>query len=143
MVRSDSQYDARNPIAAYAQAQVPELGAICDTLLAEIDKAIPNATSKIWHGGPVWFVGENPVVGYDVRKNRVDLLFWSGQLFEEPALKALGKDKAARVAFQDASEINLPDLRRWLKKARTTVFDYVGLYARKRESSNSKPQKRA
>jgi Domain of unknown function (DU1801) len=128
--------DSPNPIAAYAKAQSPELGAICDKLQAEIDRAIPNATSKIWHGGPVSFVGENPVVGYDVRKDRVDLLFWSGQLFEESLLKPMGKDKAARAIFENASEINLPDVRRWLKKSRTIIFDYVGMYAQKRETSN-------
>ena len=143
MSRSGSPSDARNPITAYARTQSPELRAICDKLQAEIDKALPAATSKIWHGGPVWFVGENPVVGFDVRQNRVDLLFWSGQLFEEPLLKPMGKDKAARVSFQDASAINLPELRRWLKKAGTTVFDYLGMYRQKRETAGTKSRKRA
>jgi hypothetical protein len=132
-----------SPIAVYAKAQASELRAICDKLQAEMDKAIPEATSKIWHGSPVWFVGENPVVGYSVRQKSVDLMFWSGQLFEEPLLKAAGKDKAARVSFQDAAEINLPDLRRWLKKAGTKIFDYVGIYAKKRETPKSKPQRSA
>ena len=135
--------DAREAIAAYAKAQSSALGAICDRLQLEINKDLPNSTSKIWHGSPVWFVGENPVVGYSVRQKSVDLMFWSGQLFDEPLLKPLGKDKAARISFQETAEINLPELRRWLKKARTIVFDYVGLYARKRETSKSKPRKRA
>jgi hypothetical protein len=134
---------ARNSIAAYAKTQSPQLGAICDRLQAEINKGIPNATSKIWHGIPVWFVDENPVVGYNVRQERVDLMFWSGQLFDEPLLKAVGKFKAARVSFQDAAEIDLSQLRRWLKTAGSIMFDYVGMYRRKRETSNSKSQKRA
>lgn len=134
--------DHGDPIRAYARSQSPDLHAICDKLHAEIEKAIPNATSKIWHGSPVWFLGENPIVGYSVRQKNVDLMFWSGQLFDEPLLKPVGKDKAARVSFQDESAINRTELRRWLKKAGTVIFDYVGMYARKRVNSKSKPQKR-
>ena len=123
-----------HPVAAYAKSQAPALGGICDKLQAEIDRAIPKAVSKIWHGGPVWFIGENPVVGYKVGPQRVDLTFWSGQLFEEPRLKAAGKDKAAQISIRDESEINAIELRRWLKSARTVVFDYVGMYARKRKA---------
>ena len=100
--------DAREAIAAYAKAQAPALAAICDRLQPEINKGIPSATSKIWHGSPVWFVGENPVVGYSVRQKSVDLMFWSGQLFDEPLLQAVGKDKATRVSFQDEADINPP-----------------------------------
>jgi hypothetical protein len=51
---------------------------------------------------------------------------------------AVGKDKAVRVSIQDESDINLPELRRWLERARTIVFDYVGMYGRKRETSRLK-----
>jgi hypothetical protein len=143
MARSDSPSDAHSPIAAYARAQSPEPRAICEKLRVEIDRVLPAATSKIWHGSPVWFLGENPVVGYSVRQKRVDLMFWSGQLFDDPRLKALGKDKAAQVSIQDESSINLPELRRWLKKAGTIVFDYAGVYRQKRETAGTKSQKRA
>lgn len=119
------------------------MGAICDKLQTEIDRAIPKATSRIWHGSPVWFIEENPVVGYRVGPKRVDLTFWSSQLFEEPLLKAVGKDKAAQVSIEEESEINLAELRRWLKSARTSIFDYVRMYAQKRETARLKPQKRA
>ena len=118
------------------------MGAICDKLRIEIDRAIPKATSKMWHGGPVWFIGENPVVGYRVVSQGVDLTFWSGQRFNEPRLKAAGKDKAARVSIRAEAEINIAELRRWLKSARTNIFDYVGMYARKRASARPKPKKR-
>ncbi len=134
MTISKSDSAALNPVAAYAMAQSPVLGAICDKLQAEVDKAIPNATSRVWHGSPVWFIGENPIVGYSARPKRVDLTFWSGQLFDEPLLKAVGKDKAAQFSIEVESGINVADLRRWLKKARTMIFDYVAMYARKRGS---------
>jgi hypothetical protein len=139
MMHSERGTGTLNPIAAYARTHAPALGAICHRLQAEIDKAIPKATSKMWHGGPVWFIGENPIVGYRVGPKGVDLTFWSGQLFEEPLLQATGKDKAAHVSIRDASEIDVAKLRRWLRSARTVIFDYVGMYARKRETARRKP----
>ena len=55
-----------------------------------------------------------------------------GARSHEPLLTAVGKDKAAQISIQDKSEINLNELRSWLKRARTVIFDYVGMYARKR-----------
>jgi len=132
-----------NPIAAYARTHPPELRALCDKLQAEIEKALPKSTLKIWHGSPVWFLGENPIVGYTVRQMRVDLMFWSGQLFDEPRLAPLGKDKAAGVAFQHGSDIPLAELRRWLRKSRTIVFDYIALYQHKRQAAAPKSRKRS
>jgi hypothetical protein len=72
-MRSQSGSGAPAAIAEYARAQAPPLDAICRKLQVEIEKSIPDATSKIWHGSPVWFIGENPVVGYTARPERVDL----------------------------------------------------------------------
>ncbi len=38
---------------------------------------------------------------------------------------------AAKLIFTDTQEIDVADLDRWLEKARTIVFDYAGMYARK------------
>ena len=119
-------------IAGYAKGQVPSHAAICRALRAEIDAALPKATSKIWHGSPVWFIGENPVVGYNATAKHVNLLFWSGQSFDEPALKAAGKFAAAQVQFTDASGIDPKPLRRWLKKTGTILWDYRGYFEKMR-----------
>ncbi|MEP0848427.1 MAG: DUF1801 domain-containing protein [Phycisphaerae bacterium] len=91
---------------------------------AEIERALPDAASKVWHGAPVWFVGNTPVVGYSVpARGGVALLFWNGQAFGDPALKPMGKFKAAQVEFEHTSEIKAAPLRRWLKKAGTELWD--------------------
>jgi hypothetical protein len=125
-------------IANFAKTQAPEHAAICDKLRTEIDSALPQASSKIWHGSPVWFIGENPVVGFDVSSKGVNLLFWSGQLFGEPALQPMGKMKAAGVRYSAASAIDVKLLRPWLKKAGTTVWDYAGMAARKRTAAKAR-----
>ena len=81
--------------------------------------------------GPVWFLSGNPVVGYSVRKNDVQLLFWSGQSFDEPGLHAEGKFKAAGLRITEAGQVNLDDLNRWLQKARNIQWDYKNVVARR------------
>lgn len=111
-------------IAAYDTAQPLGEASICKTLRAEIEHALPDATSKVWHGAPVWFLGDVPVVGYSVpAKGGVALLFWNGQVFGDAGLKPVGKFKAAQIQFRDPSEIKVAQLRRWLKKAGTEIWD--------------------
>ncbi|RYD64193.1 MAG: DUF1801 domain-containing protein [Sphingomonadales bacterium] len=118
-------------IAAYNQAQVPNMRAVCDALAAEIDRGLRDAESKVWHGGPVWFLAGNPIAGYWVRKSGVQLLFWSGQSFDEPGLKPEGKFKAAEAHYAEASEIDADMLQRWLEKARRIQWDYKNIVKRK------------
>ena len=59
------------------------------------------------------------------------LLFWSGQSFEEDALKKEGSFKAAEVRFTAADQVNQEDLKRWLAKARKIQWDYKNIVRRK------------
>lgn len=98
---------------------------ICDLLADEIQKALDGKTdSKIWHGAPVWFSDGNPIAGYDVLKNCVRLLFWSGQDFDEPGLKVEGSFKAAEARYTSIEQINTDDLQRWLQKALDIQYNY-------------------
>lgn len=117
-------------INAYSKAQSIGLSAICDALRAEIDSCLPSATSKMWHGSPVWFIGDNPVVGYNVTtKKVVCLLFWNGQSFDENGFIPVGKSgKAAQVSYANQSEIDTTLLHRWLMKAGTMIWDYRSMY---------------
>lgn len=104
---------------------------ICNLLLKEIKAALPKADSKVWHGSPVWFIEENPVVGYSKLKAGVQLLFWSGQSFEEEGLKKEGSFKAAQAIYTDVKEVKVTALRKWLKKAKTIQWDYKNIVKRK------------
>lgn len=104
---------------------------ICDTLAKSIDGGLSEAESKVWHRTAVWFLDGNPVVGYAKRKEGVQLLFWSGQSFEEEGLKPEGSFKAAEARYMDAAEINEKDLARWLKKAKKIQWDYKNIVKRK------------
>lgn len=104
---------------------------MCDTLAEEIDRALPQAESKIWHAHPVWFLDGNPIVGYSKLKDAVRLLFWSGKSFDEEGLQPEGSFKAAEARYTSAAEIRTKDLRRWLKKAEAIQWDYKNIVKRK------------
>lgn len=104
---------------------------LCDRLAAEIDRGLPEAENKIWHGHPVWFLEGNPVVGYGELKDCVRLLFWSGQSFDEEGLTNEGSFKAAEARFTAADEIDRKRLARWLAKSRDIQWDYKNIIRRK------------
>ena len=117
--------------SAYHQAQSPVDQRICELLADEIERALPEAENKVWHAHPVWFLEGNPVVGYSKLKDGVRLLFWSGQSFETPGLRAEGKFKAADARFTTVDDIDLALLRRWLAECRDVQWDYKNIVKRK------------
>lgn len=118
-------------IVAYHRAQTPGDRAICDVLSREICAALPDAENKVWHRHPVWFLDGNPIVGYSRLKADMRLLFWSGQSFDEPGLHPEGTFKAAEARYGTVDDIDVPALRKWLKKARTIQWDYKNIVKRK------------
>ena len=106
--------------------------AICDVLAGEIDKHLPKATNKIWHAHPVWFIEENPIVGYSKLKSGIRLMFWSGVGFDEEQLQpGTGKFKDASITYTSEDQINVKDLKRWLRKASDIQWDYKNIVKRK------------
>lgn len=121
-----------NDIRTYNEKQTPEDKAICDLLYQEIGKHLPEALNKIWHAHPVWFLDENPIVGYNKQKAGIRLMFWSGADFEEEGLGIRGaKFKDASVFYHTISEIDVSDLKRWFEKSRAIQWDYKNLVKRK------------
>jgi hypothetical protein len=120
-------------IAAYSRVQRPAFRSVCELLRKLIVAALPKATSKVWHGSPVWFIDDNPVVGYNATAKTVNLLFWNGQAFDESGLEPVGKYGAAQARFSDAAEIDQKVIRRWLKKAKSDVFDSRAFFKKLRE----------
>ena len=118
-------------IKTYNNKQVKADKEICNLLAEEINKQLPEAENKIWHAHPVWFLDVNPVAGYSKLKDSVRLLFWSGQSFEEEGLQNEGSFKAADARYTDIKQVNLKDLKRWLKKSKEIQWDYKNIVKRK------------
>jgi hypothetical protein len=120
-----------NDVTAYNAAQTGERQAICQLLATEIHKALPEAKNKVWHAHPVWFINDNPIVGYAARKHDIQLLFWSGQSFDEPGLQPEGSFKAAQARYTETAQVNTADLARWLQKAQDIQWDYKNIVKRR------------
>ncbi len=119
-------------IQLYNQQQSPADQSICDLLAITIDANLPKAESKIWHSYPVWFLEGNPIVGYSKQKKGIRLMFWSGADFDEADLNSRGeKFKDASIFYTDSAEINVKDVKRWLKKSTQIQWDYKNLIKRK------------
>ena len=119
-------------IKTYNESQSNDDNSIFNKLSAIIDSELTEAESKIWHAHPVWFLDGNPIVGYSKQKAGVRLMFWSGADFEEENLNAKeAKFKDASIFYNDVSEINENDLKRWIQKSRTIQWDYKNIVKRK------------
>ena len=122
---------AQKDISAYNRSQKKGDQGICELLKREIDRALPGAESRIWHGSPVWFLEGNPIVGYHKLKENVRLLFWSGQSFEEDGLAPEGSFKAAEARYCAPEEVKVTHLRRWLAKSKKIQWDCKNIVKRK------------
>jgi hypothetical protein len=118
-------------IDEYHAAQVPEDRALMERLRTIIEAGLPDAEGKVWHAHPVWFIDGNPVTGYSRLKDRVRLMFWSGQSFAGEGLTASGKFKAADRLYRGVQDIDVAQLEGWLAEARTVQWDYKNIVKRK------------
>ncbi|MEO0937853.1 MAG: DUF1801 domain-containing protein [Pseudomonadota bacterium] len=119
-------------IATFHATQTAADRAICDALRDALNAGLPEATAKIWHRHPVWFLAGNPVAGYSKLKGCIRLMFWSGADFEEPGLRpGTGKFRDASIRYTDAAQIDAEDLARWIRKSREIQWDYKNLVRRK------------
>jgi len=113
-----------NDIIAYNERQPAQFKQICEHLMKEVIAALPKATSKLYHANPVWFIDDNPIVGYDITADHVNILFWSGQSFDTPGLSPKGKSKAAGTFYKKADQIDAAQLKAWLKESKTIQWNY-------------------
>lgn len=121
-------------IPTYNEKQTADNKQICDLLAQTINSELVQAESKIWHAHPVWFLDGNPITGYDKLKDCVRLMFWSGADFGEEKLKpGSGKFKDASIRYTSVDQVDVSDLRRWLKKSILIQWDYKNLVKRKGE----------
>lgn len=117
---------------AYNDSQNSVDKEICDLLASTIDQELTDAENKIWHAHPVWFLNDNPAVGYSKQKKGIRLMFWSGADFGEESLNIKGqKFKDASIFYNNVTEVNIKELICWLEKSRQIQWDYKNLIKRK------------
>ena len=100
-------------------------------LFQEFLQALPTAEYKVWHGAPVWFLDDIPIVGYQDHKDGVKVLFWSGKDFGEQGLLGMGKHRAAGITYNEIIDVDIDDLRRYLRLSTEVIWDYRSLRPKK------------
>jgi hypothetical protein len=121
-------------IIQYNQSCSEQEQRICDRLVQLIYQCLPEAKSKIWHKHPVWFLDDNPVVGYSKLKAGIRLFFWSGKSFDEPLLEpSKGKFQDASFLYTDVDQVIEADVVRWVQKSKDIQWDYKNIVKRKGE----------
>jgi len=122
----------KDEIQKYNESQGIGEKEICKVLSKVIDENLPGAESRIWHAHPVWFLEENPIVGYSKLKAGIRLMFWSGASFDEGKLKSgTGKFKDASILYTSADQVNVKELKQWLAKAEKIQWDYKNVVKRR------------
>lgn len=120
-------------IQKYNDSQLNSDREVCNTLASIISENLPEAENKVWHAHPVWFIEGNPIVGYSKLKSGLRLMFWSGQSFDEKGLEKEGSFKAATKSYNSTEDIDVEELKKWLKKSKTIQWNYKNIVKRKGE----------
>ena len=100
------------------------LAPVCELLGKEITKAMPKGSGRMYYNMPAWLIKENPIVAYRSARQHVLLLFWSGQSFKTSGLTGSGKFKAAMTRYRSIEDIDLKQLRAWLKESKKIQWNY-------------------
>lgn len=119
-------------ISEYNQRLDNNFREIAERLCSCICDVLSDADCKIWHAHPVWFLNNNPIVGYSLQKKGCRLMFWSGAEFGEDWLRVRGKKfKDASVFLNNIDEIDENALRECLRKSREIQNDYGSIVKNK------------
>ena len=130
--KTDKRLQLHDDIRDFNDSQPEGYRELCRLLAQLIVEHLPEAENKLWHRHPVWFIDDNPIVGYSKQKPGIRLMFWSGAGFDEPDLNVRGKKfKDASIFFNTLDEIDREALKRWLEKSRAIQWDYKNLIRRK------------
>jgi hypothetical protein len=85
-----------------------------------IGSELPGATTKLYHGIPVWCVADQPTVGIKPAKAHLSVLFFRGQRIPDATgtLIGSGSFELASVKLTSAADLDEDAVRSWLRTAR-------------------------
>ncbi|PPK69674.1 DUF1801 domain-containing protein [Actinokineospora auranticolor] len=113
------------PTVAEYVANVPTtLRPLTESLVGAIDATFPTPAA-MWHGHPVWSLGETPgktpVCFVKAYTKHVTLGFWKGQSLTDPTelLAGSGSQQMASMKLDETTVLDPPQLRSWVEEARS------------------------
>lgn len=107
-------------IEEYIAGLEPPNDVIAGALRAHLDTGLPEAVGTVWHGHPVWMIGNEPVAGFKAYPNHVTFMLWRGQSVNDDTemLKASGSADMATLKIADTDGFDGDALDDWLRQAR-------------------------
>ena len=93
-----------------------------------LDGELPGVTTKVYHGIPVWCVGDEPTIGVKPAKAHLSVLFFRGQRIADATgtLVGSGSFEMASVKLASAADLDENSLRGWIRAAKEIDLKEAG-----------------
>lgn len=111
------------PIDTYLTGLAPALREVGEQIRPVVDAALPDAGSAMWHGHPVWGLGDvpgrRPICLLKAYTSYVTFGLWRGQEITDPSGRLEpGARQMASVKLRSAADIDPELFAGWLRQAR-------------------------
>ncbi|MFI7430290.1 DUF1801 domain-containing protein [Micromonospora sp. NPDC049836] len=111
-----------DPVTAYLAGLETPLREIGEKLRTIIDVALPEATAAMWHGHPVWGLGDRPgqtpICLVKAYPSQLTFGLWQGQdVVDDTGRLAPGARRMASVKLRAVDDIDPELFTGWLRQA--------------------------
>ncbi|WP_166788236.1 DUF1801 domain-containing protein [Cryobacterium glaciale] len=107
-------------IDEYVAAPTEPLASIVTLLRDTFDLALPETSTELWHGHPVWLEEDLPVAGFKAYPTFVTVLFWRGQAITDDSgkLNASGSAEMSELKLRSVDDFDSALFDGWLQQVR-------------------------
>lgn len=107
-------------IAAYVEKATGPLADVVTALRAKLDIGLPETSTELWHGHPVWMDDGVPVAGFKAYPTFVTVLFWRGQAIADDSgkLNASGSAEMAEFKLRGMDDLDEALFDGWIQQVR-------------------------
>jgi len=107
-------------IDEYVAVPTGPLASVVGLLRDKFDLALPETSTELWHGHPVWLEDELPVVGFKAYPTFVTVLLWRGQAIKDDSgkLNASGSAEMSEYKLKSVDDFDNALFDGWLEQVR-------------------------
>ncbi|MBG6212150.1 MAG: DUF1801 domain-containing protein [Cryobacterium sp.] len=107
-------------IDEYVAAPAEPLASVVGLLRDKFDLGLPETSTELWHGHPVWLDDELPVAGFKAYPTFVTVLFWRGQAITDDSgkLNASGSAEMSEFKLRSVEDFDDTLFDGWLQQVR-------------------------
>lgn len=107
-------------IDEYVAASAEPLASVVGLLREKFDLGLPETSTELWHGHPVWLEDELPVAGFKAYPTFVTVLFWRGQAITDDSgkLNASGSAEMSELKLRGVDDFDAALFDGWLEQVR-------------------------